>query len=281
WIAWRRNLKIGLVTSAAALWYMLLAIFGIQQGINGVGFRNSWRIPFGGFGGLVKTIFSDPMQVLAHLSSESRPYYLLQMALPVGFIFVAAPEVAAIALFVIASNLISTFYYQFHIEYHYSFVIVPLLVFGTIHAVGRLAEKFRVWLVAVCIVTSILSAFIWAPLPGARTSIEYNGSKTEFVVAAFEALDKVPDSAVVSAFHPLTAQMARRERIYAFPVPFERALYGVDAFAVGDILPFVDEIEFVVLPKSLDDKSAVIWAKFVDRYQITYANSWWVVYQRL
>lgn len=281
WIAWRRNLKIGLVTSAAALWYMLLAIFGIQQGINGVGFRNSWRIPFGGFGGLVKTIFSDPAQVLAHLGSESRPYYLLQMALPVGFIFVAAPEVAAIALFVVASNLISTFYYQFHIEYHYSFVIVPILVFGTIHAVGRLAEKFRVWLVAVCIVTSIFSAFFWAPLPGARTSIEYNGSKTEFVVAAFEALDKVPDSAVVSAFHPLTAQMARRERIYAFPVPYERALYGVDAFAVGDVLPFVDEIEFVVLPKSLDDKSAVIWAKFVDRYQITYANSWWVVYQRL
>ena len=281
WIAWRRNLKIGLVTSAAALWYMLLAIFGIQQGINGVGFRNSWRIPFGGFGGLVKTIFSDPMQVLAHLGSESRPYYLLQMALPVGFIFLAAPEVAAIALFVVASNLISTFYYQFHIEYHYSFVIVPILVFGTIHAVGRLAEKFRVWLVAVCIVTSIFSAFFWAPLPGARTSIEYNGSKTEFVVAAFEALDKVPDSAVVSAFHPLTAQIARRERIYAFPVPYERALYGVDAFAVGDVLPFVDEIEFVVLPKSLDDKSAVIWAKFVDRYQITYANSWWVVYQRL
>jgi len=258
-----------------------LAIFGIQQGINGVGFRNSWRIPFGGPAGFVKTIFSDPMQVVSHLGSESRPYYLFQMALPVAFIFIAAPEIAAIALFVVGLNLISTFYYQFHIEYHYSFVIVPILVFGTIHAVGRLAEKFRVGLVATCVATSLFSAFFWAPLPGSRTSIEYNGSKTEFVVAAHEAMGKVPDAAVVSAFHPLTAHMARRERVYAFPVPFERALYGTDPFAAGDALPFVDEIEYVLLPKSLDQKSAQIWAKFADRFQITYANSWWVVYERL
>jgi len=281
WIAWRKNQKVGLVTSVASLWYMLLAIFGIQQGINGVGFRNSWRIPFGGPAGFVKTIFSDPMQVVSHLGSESRPYYLFQMALPVAFIFIAAPEIAAIALFVVGLNLISTFYYQFHIEYHYSFVIVPILVFGTIHAVGRLAEKFRVGLVATCVATSLFSAFFWAPLPGSRTSIEYNGSKTEFVVAAHEAMGKVPDAAVVSAFHPLTAHMARRERVYAFPVPFERALYGTDPFAAGDALPFVDEIEYVLLPKSLDQKSAQIWAKFADRFQITYANSWWVVYERL
>ncbi|MEY3439307.1 MAG: hypothetical protein RLZZ62_4 [Actinomycetota bacterium] len=100
------------------------------------------------------------------------------------------------------------------------------------------------------------------------------------VIAAQEALSKVPESAIVSAYHPLTAQLARRERIYAFPVPFKRALYGLDAFAAGDVLPFVDEIEFVVLPTNMDDQMREVWSSVASDFEIAYANSWWVVFQR-
>ncbi|MFZ9332897.1 MAG: hypothetical protein ACO24N_01470, partial [Ilumatobacteraceae bacterium] len=100
------------------------------------------------------------------------------------------------------------------------------------------------------------------------------------VIAAREALSKVPESAIVSAYHPLTAQLARRERIYAFPVPFKRALYGLDAFAAGDVLPFVDEIEFVVLPTNMDDQMREVWSSVASDFEIAYANSWWVVFQR-
>ncbi|NBO67997.1 MAG: hypothetical protein EBV40_04125 [Actinobacteria bacterium] len=98
--------------------------------------------------------------------------------------------------------------------------------------------------------------------------------------AASEAIGKIPKSAVVSAYHPLTAQMARRERIYAFPVPFKRALYGLDVFASGDVLPFADEIEFVILPVTMDDETAKVWSIVSPRFEVAYANSWWVVYQR-
>jgi hypothetical protein len=100
------------------------------------------------------------------------------------------------------------------------------------------------------------------------------------VLAAQEALSKVPESAIVSAYHPLTAQLARRERIYAFPVPFERALYGLDAFAAGDVLPFVGEIEYVVLPANMDDQMQAIWSPVQSDFEITYANSWWVVFKQ-
>ena len=280
WITFRKNRTVGLTTVVASLWYMILAIFGIQQGINGVGFRNSWRIPFGGWGGLISKFFTDPLDVASYLVSESRPYYLLQLALPTAMIFFAFPEVAAIAILVVGANIVSTFWYQFHIEYHYSFVVVPILVFGTIHAIGRLPQKFRKSLVGVCVVTSLFSAFMWSPLPGGRTQIAYNRSKLESASAAREAMGKVPSSAVVSAYHPLTAHLARRERIYAFPVPFRRALYGLDAFAVGDVLPFVDEIEYVVLPKVMDDQMAQIWSEVSPNFEITFANSWWVVFKK-
>ena len=280
WITFRKNRTVGLTTVVASLWYMILAIFGIQQGINGVGFRNSWRIPFGGWGGLISKSFTDPLDVASYLVSESRPYYLLQLALPTAMIFFAFPEVAAIAILVVGANIVSTFWYQFHIEYHYSFVVVPILVFGTIHAIGRLPLKFRKSLVGVCVVTSLFSAFMWSPLPGGRTQIAYNRSKLESASAAREAMGKVPSSAVVSAYHPLTAHLARRERIYAFPVPFRRALYGLDAFAVGDVLPFVDEIEYVVLPKVMDDQMAQIWSEVSPNFEITFANSWWVVFKK-
>ena len=280
WLAFRQSRKVGLTTAGISLWYMIMAIFGIQKGINGVPFRNSWRIPFDGVQGLLKTSFSDPAKLVAHLLSESRPFYLLQMMLPFAFIFFAFPEVAAISTFVIGLNLLSTFWYQFHVEYHYSFVVVPVFVFGTVYAIGRIPQKFRRWLVGACLVSSLFSAFMWSPLPGMRTELKYNGSSHPMVIAAQEALSKVPESAIVSAYHPLTAQLARRERIYAFPVPFKRALYGLDAFAEGDVLPFVDEIEFVVLPTNMDDQMQEIWSPVASNFEIAYANSWWVVFQR-
>ncbi|MFM8853330.1 MAG: DUF2079 domain-containing protein, partial [Acidimicrobiaceae bacterium] len=66
WLAIRKSRKVGLTTAGVSLWCMIVAIFGIQKGINGVPFRNSWRIPFGGVGGLLKTSLSEPTKLVAH-----------------------------------------------------------------------------------------------------------------------------------------------------------------------------------------------------------------------
>ena len=280
WVAWRKQLKIGLFTVLVSFWYSLLAIFGIQRGINGVPFRNGWRIPFGGVQGTIATLFTDPMALLKYFVSDSRPFYVLQLVAPVAFGFIVFPEVAAIAGLVIFTNIFSNFWYQYHIEYHYSFVVVPVLVIGTVFAIGRLRKKWRRILVTFCALSTLICAFLWAPLPGARTRVSYSGSSNPAVIAARVALSKIPNDAVVSAYHPLTAHLARRERIYAFPVPFKRALYGMDAFASGDILPFTNDIEFVVLPASMDESMQKTWREVSAQFAISYANEWWIVYQR-
>lgn len=280
WVAWRRQIKFGLFTALISFWYSMVAIFGIQRGINGVPFRNGWRIPFGGLSGSIATLFTDPMALVRYLISDSRPYYVLQLVAPVALGFIVFPEIAAIAGLVIFTNIFSSFWYQYHIEYHYSFVVVPVLVIGTVFAIGRLRKKWRRILVSFCALSTLVCAYLWAPLPGARTRVAYSGSSNPAVIAARVALSKVPDDAVVSAYHPLTAHLARRTRIYAFPVPFKRALYGMDAFASGDILPFTNDIEFVILPASMDEGMQKTWREVSAQFAISYANEWWIVYQR-
>ncbi len=280
WVAWRKNSKMGLFTAITSFWYSVVAVFGIQRGINGVPFRNGWRIPFGGLSGSIKTLLTDPMAMLRYLVSDSRPYYVLQLVAPVALGFIVFPEVAAIAVLVIFTNIFSNFWYQYHIEYHYSFVVVPVLVIGTAFALGRLRKNLRRVVVVICAISTLSCAYLWAPLPGARTQVAYNGSSNPAVIAARVAMSKVPDDAVVSAYHPLTAHLARRKRIYVFPVPFKRALYGMDAFATGDVLPFTNDIEFVVLPVSMDEGMQKTWREVSAQFAISYANEWWIVYQR-
>jgi hypothetical protein len=84
---------------------------------------------------------------------------------------------------------------------------------------------------------------------------------------------------VISVFHPLSAQLARRERVYVFPNPFRRALYGPDVFAAGDRLDFADEIEYVMLPIALSSESEQVWRAEIPDYLIVASNDWWILYR--
>jgi hypothetical protein len=84
---------------------------------------------------------------------------------------------------------------------------------------------------------------------------------------------------VISVFHPLSAQLARRERIYVFPNPFQRSLYGPDIFATGDRLEFADEIEYVMLPIALSAESEQVWRAEIQDYLVVASNQWWILYR--
>ncbi|MGA0378019.1 MAG: hypothetical protein ACO3NS_02695, partial [Ilumatobacteraceae bacterium] len=101
------------------------------------------------------------------------------------------------------------------------------------------------------------------------------------VQAAHAAMNRVPDEAVVAAFHTLTAHMARRERVYVFPVPFRRVLYGPDVFAKGDRLSFADEVQYVILPRELEGEVELDWQRERPFFDVVYGNDWWTVYERV
>jgi uncharacterized membrane protein len=279
WVALRRDVRIGVATVIGSIGAALICFFLVIRNLTGTAFRNSWRIPFGGFGGLVKTALTSPRALLQHLTSDGRLTYLLQMLSPTAGLFFIAPSVALIAFVVMFSNIVSTFYYQYQIQYHYSLVIAPILVFGNVYAIGRLGKSARRKATLVVGLASIVSAFILAPLPLAQNQLQKFPPGSPSVVAAHDLFAQIPSDAVISVFHPLSAQLARRERIYVFPNPFQRSLYGPDIFATGDRLEFADEIEYVMLPIALSAESEQVWRAEIQDYLVVASNQWWILYR--
>ena len=280
WVALKADKKRGLITSLASLFTMALMFLVVMRSFTGITFRNSWRIPFGGIGGLLKTAFTQPTKLISYLWSEDRPTYVWQMLAPVGFVFLYEPSLALVGFVMLASNVVSTFWYQHQIQYHYSIIIVPCIVMGTVWALGKFSRPARKWVSACIIATSLVCGYLWSPMPLARTTTTSWNSQMPPVVAARESISRVPEDAVVAAYHSLTAQMARRVTIYSFPNPFVRNLYGPDVFAGGDRLPGADEVEYVILPVNLDDEAQKIWDVEKDQFRVVDENAWWVVYQR-
>jgi uncharacterized membrane protein len=280
WVALKADKKRGLITSLASLFAMALMFLVVMRSFTGVTFRNSWRIPFGGFGGLLKTALTQPTKLISYLWSEDRPTYVWQMLAPVGFVFLYEPSLALVGFVMLASNVVSTFWYQHQIQYHYSIIIVPCIVMGTVWALGKFSRPARKWVSACIIATSLVCGYLWSPMPLARTTTTSWNSQMPPVVAARESISRVPEDAVVAAYHSLTAQMARRVTIYSFPNPFVRNLYGPDVFAGGDRLPGADEVEYVILPVNLDVEAQKIWDVEKDQFRVVDKNAWWVVYQR-
>ena len=280
WVALKADKKRGLITSLASLFTMALMFLVVMRSFTGVAFRNSWRIPFGGIGGLLKTALTQPTKLISYLWSEDRPTYVWQMLAPVGFVFLYEPSLALVGFVMLASNVVSTFWYQHQIQYHYSIIIVPCIVMGTVWALGKFSRPARKWVSACIIATSLVCGYLWSPMPLARTTTTSWNSQMPPVVAARESISRVPEDAVVAAYHSLTAQMARRVTIYSFPNPFVRNLYGPDVFAGGDRLPGADEVEYVILPVNLDDEAQKIWDVEKDQFRVVDENAWWVVYKR-
>lgn len=280
WVALKADKKRGLITSLASLFTMALMFLVVMRSFTGVAFRNSWRIPFGGIGGLLKTALTQPTKLISYLWSEDRPTYVWQMLAPVGFVFLYEPSLALVGFVMLASNVVSTFWYQHQIQYHYSIIMVPCIVMGTVWALGKFSRPARKWVSACIIATSLVCGYLWSPMPLARTTTTSWNSQMPPVVAARESISRVPEDAVVAAYHSLTAQMARRVTIYSFPNPFVRNLYGPDVFAGGDRLPGADEVEYVILPVNLDDEAQKIWDVEKDQFRVVDENAWWVVYQR-
>jgi uncharacterized membrane protein len=281
WVALHRDIKRGLIVVLGSAATMCLFMFVVMKHFTGVTFRNSWRIPFGGFWGLVRTTLRRPWKVVSYLFSDDRPFYLWQMLAPMGFAFIIAPEIVLTAVLALSANIVSTFWYQYHIQYHYSIVAVPAIIIGTAYSIGKAPKLARGLLISLVLASSLVTAYLWAPLPGGRAQITQWHTDHPSVAAAHELFAFIPDSAVISAYHPLTAQLGRREEIYAFPNPFVRSLYGPDVFAAGDRLPQADTVEYVMLPTTLIGEPASVWEAERSHFAEVKSNAWWILYKRV
>ena len=280
WVGVYHHRRFGLITSLVSLATMAVMFLVVMRGLTGVTFRNSWRVPFGGFGGFFASLVTKPLDFARYIASEDRPMYVWQMLSPMAFVFAYRPALALVGVVMLASNVVSTFWYQHHIHYHYSLIIVPCIVMGSAWALGKMSRNVMNASVVLVAMASFLTAFLWSPLPFSLSTTQHWTSQSAPVVAAREALEFVPGDVSVAAYHSVSAHLARRVEIYSFPNPFQRSLYGPDVFAKGDRLPQAETVEYVILPLTLDADANAIWQAEVSRFSVVFSNAWWVVYQR-
>ncbi len=293
WVALRRDRRIGLLTVVGSLAFMAVAMLLIMRSLIGVPTRNGWRIPFGGPTGLIDTAITNPTQLVEHLRSDGRPWYLVQMTAPFAWLFLRLPDVALISGLVLFTNILSTFWYQYQIDYHYSLIAVPALAIGTIHAIGAVSRRrpsvrgrevpvdARHLAVAVLAVASLTGAYLWAPSPLGRTESWFGDRDNSYAVAARELLDDVPGDAVVSANYRLTPHLAYRNEIYQFPVPFRVVLYGPDDSIEGTRLDDrAERVDYVMLPVARDEQLVADWTAIEDAFVEVDRNDLWALYRR-
>ena len=277
-VFWDR--RRGIATAVASLAATVLGMFVLMKSLIGVPTRNTWRIPFGGIGGFLREIVSDPGNVARYLTSDDRPLYVFQMLAPFAGVFVLSPWLTLVAVPVVASNVVSTFWYQHSIQYHYSLVAVPPLLFATVLGISTVGRRWSRVVMAGVVGCTMVTFVMWGQHSLATDPRAVLPPDAPVAVSAREIISSIPDDAVVSAYDPLVTFLAHRKEVYFFPNPFRALYYGVGTSLEGTRLPAADRVEYVVLPRSLSDELRWDWAAVSQDFVEVAGNEFWQVFAR-
>jgi hypothetical protein len=270
----------GLWTVFASVMATMFGMLILMKALTGITTRNAWRIPFGGFDGFVAEVFLRPLNVLQYLLEDDRPLYIFQLSAPLAGLFVLSPWLAAVAVPVIAWNLVSTFWYQHSIQYHYSLVVMPVLVACVIFGVAKLRQSWKRTFLLLVLGTSLLTSVTWGQHSLAVNPREVLPGNAPIAIAGREILKRIPADAVVSLYDPLTTHAAHRKEVYFFPNPFSTLYYGLNDSEAGVRLPASDRIEYVVLPRYMAGGLREVWNWVKVDFVEVDSNLHWQVFQK-
>jgi uncharacterized membrane protein len=251
WVAYKRKQRLGLIMLAGSVIYAVIATTVIMKSLIGKPTLNAWRIPFGGPEGTLRTALRSPRKMDAYLQSDGRPWYVWQVLAPYLPAFLFAPDIAFISGLVLFTNVISTFFYQHSIRYHYSLVLVPALIMASVVGISKLHGRKRHLIVALTTIIAVTSGYLWTILPGSRNVYAHSKADNPIANEVRSFAKRIPPNAVVSATHSFAPHIDHRERIYMFPTPFAASTWGVYD-QEGKELPFANEIEYVFISVSLE-----------------------------
>jgi uncharacterized membrane protein len=179
---------------------------------------------------LVLSPFLRPGTFFETLLQPERLGYLALLLAPFAGLPLLAPEVAAVGLFPLASNLLSAAEGQYTIRAHYTAALTAILVTGTI--VG--GRRAIVWLERAgvspnCVVvglaaTTVAASLSFSPMPWSRDAFArkqfWNAEPRNGPSRLAEA---IPPEMSVSAANHLGAHFALRKRLRLFPDGWETA----------------------------------------------------------
>lgn len=281
WVGFRRSWKWGARTIVASIVWALIANLVIIRSILGTAGYYAVYIPFGGISKSVATLARSPGKVLALLRGDGRPFYVWQMGVSAGWGFLLSPEIALIGLLVLLENVFSTLVYMHQINYHYSMVLVPVLVLGTAFAIAKQKTVRRRNVATVVVVAcAFWSCLLWGLAPFSDNTIHPYWSSSSPMGQASAALERaIPPDAVVSAWYPMVPFLDHRTQIYVWPVPFYTLNWGLGTNGLR--LPQARRVQYLLLPTPLSSvPNADVFTKIANSYTLVRSQSGLSLYKR-
>jgi uncharacterized membrane protein len=215
--------RAGLAIAAAGTAVSLLAILGVMPAVSDgeSDFYRRYGEVGGSPGGVVETVFTDPVHVL-EVAFDGRGFGYLARLIAPALLVVLAPLTLVAAIPELAINLLSSTSTQTSIHFHYTAAITPAIVAGSIFGAGRIVRRragSAMPLAGTAVVLALASGWWLGPLPypGGEDLAADDWRVEDHDRIAERALDRVPDDAVVSASNVLGAHLSERRRILSFP----------------------------------------------------------------
>jgi uncharacterized membrane protein len=189
--------------------------------------------------------------------SWTRLGYIAALVVPV-LVVVAAPRLLAIAIPAVLVNLVSAHGYQHQIRWHYTAYILGVLAIaapiGLKRIYDRWGEELEVGLISDrgtsglpirYVVVAVSLAGLVLIGPNLSADKDWGGNPSAEHETMRDALEMIPDDAVVAASGTVATHLAHRTDIYMMPNPFVRKFWGVGG--VVPRLPNYDTVEWMVV----------------------------------
>jgi uncharacterized membrane protein len=170
--------------------------------------------------GVVRKLFTDPGVVFGALVEPHDAAYLVLLGLPLLFLFVLSPGLAAVALPELLANSLSDFRSMTDPRYHSVAAVIPFLIAATVLGIARIGAPRRALAAAAVLVCSAMLALIMGPWPRAVGAVPLGSSarpSATHVHALDAAVALVPARAPVSASNYVGGHLSARRYVYVVP----------------------------------------------------------------
>jgi uncharacterized membrane protein len=224
WYALARRRRVaGAVIAVLAFTWTLVALYVVVPHFLGEGniFYGFYDHVGGSPVGVVETLFSDPLTVIGALVEGHDVAYLIWLGVPLLFLFVLAPWLAAVALPQLLANGLSDFLSMTDPRYHSVAAVIPFLIAATVFGIARIGASRRGLAAAAVLVCSATLAVFVAPWARAVGSVPLGGRpymSGARVAALADAVALVPDDARVTASNTAGAHLSARRYFYSVPL---------------------------------------------------------------
>ena len=227
----RRPSGLGLAATAAAAFVLLIFVV-IPSWIQTPYFSvfNRWRHLGNTPWELIASPVLRPDVFFSTVLQPERLGYLVLLLVPLAGLPLLAPEVLAVGLPPLVSNLLSSTEMQYTIRGHYTAALTPILIAAAVVGSRRAAVwvEVRGWrpraILGTMAATSVIASMTFSPLPWSQDPFarkQFWDAYPRPAVAAIAA--RIPSGASVSAANQVGAHGALRNAIYSFPDGVDRA----------------------------------------------------------